>query len=61
MSGWLVFYHYGHEMCEEFKDYMRDLQHKVQKVSGEIFFFDFYFYFNFIVFACDKVFAIASI
>lgn len=33
MSGWLVFYHLGHEVAEDAKDYMTDLQHKVQKVS----------------------------
>lgn len=32
MSGWLVFYHLGHEAAEDAKDYMTDLQHKVQKV-----------------------------
>lgn len=34
MSGWLVFYHLGHEVAEDAKDYMTDLQHKVQKVSS---------------------------
>lgn len=34
MSGWLVFYHLGHEAAEDAKEYMTDLQHKVQKVSG---------------------------
>jgi hypothetical protein len=34
MSGWLVFYHLGHEVAEDAKDYMTDLQHKVQKVSA---------------------------
>lgn len=33
MSGWLVFYHLGHEVAEDAKEYMTDLQHKVQKVS----------------------------
>lgn len=33
MSGWLVFYHLGHEAGEDSKEYMTDLQHKVQKVS----------------------------
>lgn len=33
MSGWLVFYHLGHEIAEDAKQYMTDLQHKVQKVS----------------------------
>lgn len=37
MSGWLVFYHLGHEVAEDAKDYMTDLQHKVQKVSGTCF------------------------
>lgn len=37
MSGWLVFYHLGHEVAEDAKEYMTDLQHKVQKVSD---FFD---------------------
>lgn len=32
MSGWLVFYHWGHEVSEESKEYMTDLQYKVQKV-----------------------------
>lgn len=32
MSGWLVFYHLGHEVAEDAKEYMTDLQHKVQKV-----------------------------
>lgn len=32
MSGWLVFYHLGHEIAEDAKQYMTDLQHKVQKV-----------------------------
>ncbi|XP_031635203.1 rho GTPase-activating protein 26 isoform X2 [Contarinia nasturtii] len=31
MSGWLVFYHLGHEIAEDAKEYMTDLQHKVQK------------------------------
>lgn len=33
MSGWLVFYHLGHEVAEDAKEYMTDLQHKVQKVN----------------------------
>lgn len=33
VKGWLVFYHLGHEVAEDAKDYMTDLQHKVQKVS----------------------------
>lgn len=33
MSGWLVFYHLGHEVAEDAKEYMTDLQHKVQKVK----------------------------
>lgn len=36
MSGWLVFYHLGHEAAEDAKDYMTDLQHKVQKVKQTI-------------------------
>lgn len=32
MKGWLVFYHLGHEVAEDAKEYMTDLQHKVQKV-----------------------------
>ncbi|CAO1424757.1 unnamed protein product [Diamesa hyperborea] len=31
MNGWLVFYHLGHEVAEDAKEYMTDLQHKVQK------------------------------
>ncbi|XP_059608525.1 rho GTPase-activating protein Graf isoform X2 [Phlebotomus argentipes] len=31
MSGWLVFYHFGHEISEEYKTYISDLQLKVQK------------------------------
>lgn len=27
-----MFYHLGHEVAEDAKDYMTDLQHKVQKV-----------------------------
>lgn len=34
MSDWLLFYHLGHELAEDAKDYMTDLQHKVQKVSS---------------------------
>ena len=33
MSDWLLFYHLGQELAEDAKDYMTDLQHKVQKVS----------------------------
>jgi hypothetical protein len=36
MSGWLVFYHLGHEVAEDAKEYMTDLQHKVQKVSDSV-------------------------
>ena len=32
MSGWLVFYHVGHDIAEEAREYMTDLRHKVQKV-----------------------------
>jgi hypothetical protein len=39
MSGWLVFYHLGHELSEDAKEYMTDLQHKVQKVRIVYFFF----------------------
>lgn len=35
MSGWLVFYHLGHEVAEDAKEYMTDLQHKVQKVNRD--------------------------
>lgn len=38
MSGWLVFYHLGHEVAEDAKEYMTDLQHKVQKVIIRFFF-----------------------
>lgn len=38
MSGWLLFYHLGHEAGEDSKEYMTDLQHKVQKVSNLSFF-----------------------
>ncbi|XP_063240093.1 rho GTPase-activating protein Graf isoform X2 [Bacillus rossius redtenbacheri] len=31
MYGWLTFYHQGHEVANEFKPYMRELQHKLQK------------------------------
>ncbi|XP_055705185.1 rho GTPase-activating protein Graf isoform X2 [Phlebotomus papatasi] len=31
MSGWLVFYHLGHEISEEYKTYISDLQLKIQK------------------------------
>lgn len=34
MSGWLVFYHVGHDIAEEAREYMTDLRHKVQKVSS---------------------------
>lgn len=36
MSGWLVFYHLGHEAAEDAKEYMTDLQHKVQKVRQQL-------------------------
>lgn len=39
MSGWLVFYHLGHEVAEDAKEYMTDLQHKVQKVIIRFFLF----------------------
>lgn len=38
MSGWLVFYHLGHEISEEYKTYISDLQLKIQKV---LFFYNF--------------------
>lgn len=38
ISDWLVFYHLGHEVAEDAKDYLSDLQLKVQKVSKD---FDF--------------------
>ncbi|XP_055692236.1 rho GTPase-activating protein Graf [Lutzomyia longipalpis] len=31
MSGWLLFYHLGHEISEDSKEYIKDLQLKVQK------------------------------
>ncbi|XP_021925419.1 rho GTPase-activating protein 26 isoform X3 [Zootermopsis nevadensis] len=31
MYGWLTFYHQGHEVANEFKPYMRELQFKIQK------------------------------
>lgn len=31
MSGWMVFYHWGHDTAVEAREYMTDLQHKVQK------------------------------
>lgn len=34
MSGWLLFYHEGHEVAEDAKEYMTDLRYKVQKVSN---------------------------
>ena len=37
ISGWMVFYHLGHEAAEDAKEYMTDLQHKVQKVLVSIF------------------------
>lgn len=40
MSGWMVFYHSGHEAAEDAKEYMTDLQYKVQKVR---FFINFFF------------------
>lgn len=36
MSGWMVFYHWGHDTAVEAREYMTDLQHKVQKVSGVV-------------------------
>lgn len=31
MYGWLTFYHQGHEVANEFKPYMQELQFKIQK------------------------------
>jgi FMN phosphatase YigB (HAD superfamily) len=42
MSGWLVFYHLGHEVAEDAKEYMTDLQHKVQKVSWHTILIDYF-------------------
>lgn len=33
MQGWLTFYHSGHEVAEDTKDYINDLLQRVQKVS----------------------------
>lgn len=33
MFGWLTFYHQGHEVAEDYKKYMIDLQLKIQKVN----------------------------
>ena len=33
MFGWLTFYHQGHEVAEDFKPYMRELQFRIQKVG----------------------------
>lgn len=33
ISDWLVFYHLGHEVAEDAKEYLSDLQLKVQKVG----------------------------
>jgi hypothetical protein len=32
MYGWLTFYHQGHEVAEEYRPYMKDLQLRVQTV-----------------------------
>lgn len=32
MFSWLTFYHQGHEVAEDFKPYMRELQIRIQKV-----------------------------
>jgi len=32
MFSWLTFYHQGHEVNEDFKPYMRELQFRIQKV-----------------------------
>jgi len=36
MYGWLTFYHQGHEVANEFKPYMRELQFKIQKVMASM-------------------------
>lgn len=33
MFGWFTFYHQGHEVAEDFKPYMRELQLRIQKVT----------------------------
>lgn len=33
MFGWFTFYHQGHEVAEDFKPYMRELQLRIQKVK----------------------------
>lgn len=33
MQGWLTFYHSGHEVAEDTKDYINDLLQRVQKVT----------------------------
>ncbi|KFB38118.1 AGAP013143-PA-like protein [Anopheles sinensis] len=49
LSDWLVFYHLGHEVAEDAKEYLSDLQLKVQKVNicvsykGQILFYAFFF------------------
>lgn len=56
MSGWLVFYHLGHEVAEDAKEYMTDLQHKVQKVSSILVFFRKIFtdWIDTIILSCEK-------
>lgn len=44
MTGWLVFYHIGHDLNEEQKFYMNELQQSVQKV---ILYNNFYFSFSY--------------
>ena len=34
MYGWMTFYHQGHEMANDSKGQMRDLQIRLQKVRG---------------------------
>lgn len=34
LFGWLTFYHQGHEVAKDFKPYMIDLQHKIQKTRA---------------------------
>lgn len=46
ISRWLVFYHVGHEVSEDAKEYMRDLQYSVQKVFITRFFNYFSVNFN---------------
>lgn len=38
MQGWLTFYHSGHEVAEDTKDYINDLLQRVQKVTTRLVF-----------------------